>query len=121
MELDFHGDLYVHRPAVFERRLKAPLSHSLDRFLVEPEAQAPNYTKVPRMSCGVHDQPEDTSPLLVGSARLFGIAGIGRRERLRRRNTATNFVNTAADAATGPSTGTRSVTYAYAASRTRTY
>lgn len=119
-ELDFHGDLDVHRPAVFEGRLKSPLPYGLDRFLVETEAQAPNHAEIPGMPSGVDDQREDTGPLLIGPARFLRIVRIGRRDRLGRRNAASNLVDASPDSPAAPGTNPRSVTYAYAAARART-
>src|SRR5712691_2126083 len=72
------------------------------------------------MSRGVDDQPENARSLLLGPTRLFRIVGVGRRDRLRRRDAATNLEDAATDAATAPSPDSGAVTYADATARAGT-
>lgn len=54
-EAHLHTNLHVHRPAIFESGLEAPLLHCFYGFCIQSKSQATNDTNVARMPLVVDD------------------------------------------------------------------
>ena len=120
MEFNLHTDLHVYRFAILQGRLKTPLLHGLKCLGIEAQAETANYFYVPRASRSVDNEPKNARALFLGPACLFCVVGIGRGDCLRRRDSATNFVDSPTDAAAATCPNPSSVANADPAARAST-
>ncbi len=112
VESYLHANLDVHRFAIFHRRLEAPLVDCLNGFLVETEPKPSNHTNIPRMTFGIHDEPQDAGSLYLRLCGLFGINRIRGRNRLWRRDAASHVKNSPTNTAACSGTDAGSVALA---------
>jgi hypothetical protein len=116
---DFHADLYVYRPTIFEGRLETPLLHRFNRLAFQSVPQPVDDANIAWMALGVNNQPEDTRALGFCFAGCFRILRVGCRDRPRRRYPAANFEYSPTNATAAPRTNTGPVTSADSAGVSR--
>jgi hypothetical protein len=99
MESHFHANLNIHGPAVFDCGFKSPLLNGFNGLGVQAVTEAANNADITGAAVIVDDQPQDACPLRLGGARFFRVFGIGSRNCLWSRYSATNFKDSTTDAA----------------------
>jgi hypothetical protein len=117
MELDFNADLNVNWSAIFQSWLETPLLDRLNRFGVETESKTASHAYIPRVPSRINDQPQNTSSLLLGSARLFGVVGIRSGDCGGCGDSASDFVHSSAEASTATRSNAQSMTDANTTTR----
>ena len=83
MKSHFDTNLHIHRPAILQGGLEAPLLDGFNRLCIQSEAQAADHAYVARVPGFIDNQPQNTCALSLCQSRLFGIFRVGRGNRLR--------------------------------------
>ncbi len=118
LEFDFNTNLHAHRLPIFQRRIKTPLLHGLDRLCIQSEPKPVDDPNVARLSGCVDDQKQRASALRLRPAGFLCVLWIRRQNRLRSRYSPTDLKHPSTNAATAPGTHTCTVPNPHAAART---
>src|ERR1700677_2712688 len=115
---NLHTDLHIYGPTILHSGLEAPLLDGFGCLGVEAGTQAADHTYVAWNSFIVDNQPKNAHSLRLRIPCLVGIFRIRRRNRLRGRDSATDFKYPPANATTAAGTDSRPVTDTNARPRT---